>query len=289
MAHSDIPFAADDAHTFLPWIICVMACMAALLLCLGLTAGSWITDRHDTYTNRFTVNIPATTDDLPAKISKIGSILEKYPGVTGVAPVSETHLREMLKPWLGNSDAIEGLPLPAVFDVTMDGITPIDYKALQIRLGTIAAGTEVDAHERWVASFASFSSVTQYTIAVLATFIIGALGLMIAFTSRTALKLHARTVQLLHSIGAEDGYIARQFQLEAFLLTLRGTAPGCLAAGLIYWTVGWYLASLHATMLPSMAMNVSHFLLLLLMPLICGGVAWAAARVSVIRQLQRSL
>src|SRR5580704_17758878 len=98
MPHSDIPFAKDDAHTFLPWIISVMACMAALLLCLGLTAGGWIVDKHDSYTNRFTVNIPATVEELPGKLSKIQGILQKYPGVTGVEQVSESHLREMLKP-----------------------------------------------------------------------------------------------------------------------------------------------------------------------------------------------
>ena len=289
MAHSDIPFAKDDAHTFLPWIICVMACMAALLLCIGLTAGDWIADRHDTYTNRFTVNIPATVDDLPAKTGKIEDILQKYPGVTNVSRLSEDHLRDMLKPWLGTSDAVAGLPLPTIFDVTMNAATPLDYNALQARIGAIAPGAEIDAHQRWVATFAHFSVTTQYAISVLAALIIAALGLMIAFTSRTAFKLHTRTIQLLHSIGAEDGYIARQFQREAFLLTLRGTAPGCLIAGLLYWATGSYLASLHASMLPSLTMHAPHVLLLLLMPLICGGVAWAAARLSVIRQLRRSL
>lgn len=289
MAHSDIPFAKDDAHTFLPWIICVMTCMAALLLCLGLTAGNWITDRNDAYTNRFTVNIPATEDASLAKAEKIKNVLQRFPGVTRVDPVSESHLRDLLRPWLGDSNAVAGLPLPTVFEVTADKTKPVDYQALQTTLDAIAAGTEIDAHERWVVTFARFSTNTQYAISILAALIIGALGLMIAFTSRTAFRLHGRTIQLLHSIGAEDGYIARQFQREAFLLTLRGTAPGCLIAGITYWLTGWYLASLRASMLPSLAMHGSHVMLLLLMPLICGGVAWTAARFSVIRQLQRSL
>ena len=44
------------------------------------------------------------------------------------------------------------------------------------------------------------------------------------YVSRAALKLHSRTVSLLHSIGAEDHYITWQFQQEAFLLVLKGTA-----------------------------------------------------------------
>src|SRR6185295_7663534 len=150
-------------------------------------------------------------------------------------------------------------------------------------------GVEVDAHERWIASFSDFSAAMQLLIAMLAAIIVGGMSLMIAFTSRASLKLHAKTVHLLHSIGAEDEYITRQFQHEALLLTLRGAVPGCIAAGFAYWIAGSYMASLPSSMLPSLAITVPHLGLLVLMPVLCGLVAWMAARLSVIKQLQRVL
>lgn len=289
MVKFDIPFAKDDAHAFLPWVIGIMVCMATLLLCLGVTLGSWVIDRNDTYSNSFTINIPANTDDLPAKVARVKEAVLKVPGVTKVSVLSDHKLEELLKPWLGTSEFSGDLPLPAVIDVTADGKTEIQYKDVQDKLVTIAAGTEVDAHERWVDSFSHFSRAMQALITGLATLIMGGLALMIAFTSRASLKLHSRTVHLLHSIGAEDRYITRQFQHEAFWLTLRGTLPGCLIAGIGYWLSGMYIASLEATILPALTITGHHVLLLLMMPLLCGGVAWMSARFSVLKQLRHVL
>lgn len=286
---SDIPFSKDDAHAFLPWVIGIMACLATLLLCLGITVGGWIVDRHDTYTNSFTVNIPADTDNLSDKAPKIKDALQKLPGVILVSQVSERKLRDMLAPWLGNSDAADNLPLPMVFDVAVEKTAAIDYKSLQNKMASIAQGTEVDGHERWLNSFSDFSAAMRSMMNVLAALIVGGLALIIAFASRAALKLHARTVQLLHSIGAEDSYITHQFQRDAFLLTLRGTVPGCLFAGVAYWLSGFYVSSLKSTVLPSLAMGGTHILLLLVMPIACASVAWIAARLSIIQQLKHRL
>lgn len=289
MKKSDIPFNSDDAHAFLPWVIGIMVCIATLLLCLQLTVGSWMIDRSDSYTSSFTVNIPATTDDFTNKVGKIRGVLEKWPGVEKVSQVSDASLRDMLAPWLGSGDSVAQLPLPAVLDVTMAKKANLDFKDIESKLTAIAPGTEIDAHERWIAAFSDFSSTVKWLITLLALLIIGGMSLMIASTSRAALKLHARTVHLLHSIGAEDGYITRQFQREACLMTLRGTVPGVVLAGLAYWLVGKYAASLETSMLPSLSMSGKHLLLLISMPLACGAVAWVAARMSVLKQLQRVL
>lgn len=289
MPRSDIPFNTDDAHAFLPWIIGIMACMATLLLCLGLTAGGWIIDRHHTYANSFTVTLPAPRDDHAAKSSEVEKTLKALPGVADVNHVSESHLRDMLKPWLGSSNDTPDLPLPVVFDVTLRTGAHVDYKAVQKEVSAIVPGVEVDGHERWVSSFSSFSAAAQSIVAGLAIIIIGGLGLIIAFTSRAALKLHGRTVQLLHAIGAEDIYIMRQFQREAVKLALYGALPGVIAAGLVYWGAGIYITSLQASLLPALPITASHLALLVLMPVCCSAVAWAAARLSVIRQLRRVL
>lgn len=289
MKRPDIYFAADDAHAFLPWVIGVMACMATLLLCLGLTFSGWIVDRNASVSNSFTVNIPAATDDKDAKAVKMISALRTTSGVTGVERLSDDALKDMLSSWIGSGETTADLPLPAVLDVATDGITAIDYKKLQGQLSSIAPGTEVDAHERWVESFAHFSLATRWILTTLAAVIIGSLALMVAFTSRASLKLHARTVSLLHSIGAEDNYITRQFQREAFLLSMRGTVPGALAAGLGYWAAGRYATGLQSTLLPSLSMSNAHWTLLVLMPLCCAIVACLAARFAIVRQLQHVL
>ena len=286
---SDIYFAGDDSHAFLPWIIGIMASMATLLLCLGITVGGWVVDHDNNYANSFTVNIPSSAENLSEKLPDVINALQKMHGVTNVSQISEDKLRTLLKPWLGTSEGSEALPLPVVFDVTIEHKASVNYKQLQSSLTSIIDGTQVDSHELWVDSFVSFSSALRSLMTILASLIIGGLALMIAFTSRASLKLHSRTVNLLHSIGAEDRYIMRQFQYEAFLVTLRGTVPGCIAAGVAYWSAGMYMASLKASIIPSFSMSLPHFALLVAMPLACGTVATLAARISVFKQLQRVL
>ena len=286
---SDIYFSGDDAHAFMPWVVGIMACMATLLLCLGVSIGNWIVDRGGNYANSFTVNIPINNEDLAIKLEDIQKYLGDLPGVTQISQINEAKLRDMLKPWLGNSETVDALPLPIVLEITTDSTAKLDYKTVQTRVAKIAPGTQIDTHEAWVASFSKFSSTMRALMTVLAGLIVGGLALMVAFTSRASLKLHARTVSLLHSIGAEDRYIVKQFQLEAFMVTLYGTIPGCVFAGLCYWIAGFYVASLQSSILPPITLQWSHLLLLITMPLLCGGIAWIAARLSVVKQLQRVL
>jgi cell division transport system permease protein len=289
MTQPDINFSNDDSHAFLPWVIGVMVGLATLLLCLGLTVDGWIIDRNENYDNRFTVTIPATTSNLDTKMKLIRETLEANKSVTLIDEVSDTRLLSMLESWIGNIESADNLPLPKVLDVTATNGHTVNYKELQSKLTIIAPGTTVSSHERWIASFSQFSSALETLIALLAVLIIVSLGLTIAFTSRASLKLHAKTVGLLHSIGAEDRYISRQFQQDACMLTLYGTVPGCLLAGLAYWGTGFYMASLEASMLPSFSMGGAHLALLVIMPIACASVAWIAARLSVLQQLHHKL
>lgn len=289
LSRTDIPFSGDDAHAFLPWVVGIMASLATLMLCLAISVGGWILDRGGSYTNTFTVNISATADGVGDKLPAIEDALKAADGVLIIRRESDESLRDLLRPWLGNSDSLDALPLPIVYEVTVQDAEAVDHPALQKKLDAIMPGIEVDTHERWVASFSHFSSAVRTLMGILSGMVIGGLALMIAFMCRASLKLHARTVNLLHSIGAADAYIMRQFQYEAMLVTLRGTVPGCLLAGLAYWAAGSYMATLQSALMPPFSMQAGHFMLIVLMPLACGSVAWLAARISVFKQLQRVL
>ncbi|NBX04356.1 MAG: FtsX-like permease family protein [Alphaproteobacteria bacterium] len=289
MTRYDIAFSSDDTHRFLPWLIALMVAMAALLLCFGASINGWVVDRHGAYSSNFTVEIPAQDEDSAPKIDKIRDSLQKIKGVARVSQVSDEHMQELLKPWF-DGDMMKDLPVPAVFEVAMEPKAPApNYPELQKTLSDIIAGTQVDARERWVASFTQFSSALQSIVGGMAAVIALAMAVTIAFSSRASLHLHSQSVGLLHSIGAEDGYIASQFQREAFLLTLRGALIGCISAGALYVAAGHYVASLNVASLPSLAMTPLHLALLLVLPLLCGVVAWMTAYVTVRRQLQKVL
>jgi cell division transport system permease protein len=289
MIRTDIYFAGDDSHRFLPWLVGVMVCLAAILLNLGITVSGWIANQHTSYSSSFTVNLPASTENLERKLAEVNAKLKQTPGIASAVVMKESELLSLLSPWLGESSARGALPLPTVIDVTTAPNASIDYRILQKNLAEIAPGTELDAHEQWIATFASFASTAKWLLMSLAAVIVAAIAVMIAFTSRAALKLHGRTVQLLHAVGAEDNYIARQFQMDAFRMVLPAAFGGALLAVVLFFAISRYLASLPASILPAFSLNGEHAALLFFLPLSCGFLAWLVARVSVLRQLRRSL
>jgi cell division transport system permease protein len=283
----DIPFSADDAHRFMPWLIAMMAGLATFFLALGLSVNHWVGDRHVEYSRSFTVNIPAHENQAD-RVAKVQNVLSKTPGVTQITQIPDYKIKEMLKPWLGNSP-IDDLPLPAVLDVTLAQNARINPSGLQKGLSTLVPDIEVDAHERWMQTFSQFSAAIRTVTLVLALLVIGGMAVTIAFTSRAALKLHSKTVHLLHTIGAEDSYIMRQFQQEAVRITLPGAMAGVACAAILYSSLSKYIASLKISLVPPLALSTSHMALFILLPIICAAAAWIVARVSIALQLQRTL
>ncbi len=286
----DISFAGDEAHTFLPWLVGIMAGLTAFLLCLGITVNHWVVNRESSYSNSFAVSIPAEFADQKETIARQREILEKTEGVAQVSEIPREKLQDMLKPWLGGHNASADLPLPVVFDVSLTtSAASVNVPQLQKRLAALAPGTEIDTQEHWAQAFTSFSDSIKYLSFLLATLLVGSMFMTVAFSSRASLKLHMRTVLLLHSIGAEDRYITNQFQQEAFRLVLPAAFAGCMAAGIGYWCVGTYMASLRISVMPAIVITQPHAALLLLMPLLCAFTAWVVARIAITTQLQNTL
>lgn len=285
---TDIPFATDDTQRFLPWLTGVMVGLAAFFLCVGLSLNDWVIGKNISYSGSFTVNIPAS-DTQKERTEKIIHALKKIPGVKKVEPIDDAQLKEMLAPWIGDH-SFDGLPLPTVLNVTLaNPQIVINYDETQKSLSYIAPGVEIDAHERWSQSFSHFSNALQHLTNGLALLVIAALAITIAFTSRASLKLHNQAVHLLHSIGADDQYIVRQFQQEAVRVVLPGALAGCLVSALLYWGISVYMASLNMTLLPPMPIAFSHVILLTAMVPICVIAAWMVAHFSIAMQLKRIL
>jgi cell division transport system permease protein len=289
---SDIAFSSDDSHRFLPWLIGMMVTLAALLLCYVVTINGWVVERHGNYANNFTVNIPVVDAEKPPSEEMIAAVIEslqKTKGVTTVNRLSNNTLQNMLVPWLGTSAVTSQLPLPVVIDVALAKGASINHRSLQESLSSFAPAVEVDAHETWVKAFLEFSFAVRSMLVVLSIIIIAAIILMIAFTSRASLHLHGKSVRLLHSIGAEDQYIAKQFQQEACFVTLRGALAGCAFAAASFWGIGFYLNSLENASIPSFDLSLPHIILLIATPVACAALAWVTARFSVLAQLRQML
>jgi cell division transport system permease protein len=113
---------------------------------------------------------------------------------------------------------------------------------------------------------------------------------VVVLAMRATLAANHDVLEVLHLIGARDGFVARQFQAHAVRLSLRGALLGCaltvlVGAGLLYLWFGLdgVVAALAGYPWPAQAAA------LVAVPATTVLIATLAARWAVLRELARML
>jgi cell division transport system permease protein len=281
----DLPLRQDASGRFLPWIIALMVYLAAAggitLIWLDDALRSWNLE----LTSTWTLQVPA--DASAARIDMTLGALRQAKGIVSARLLDQTETAELLKPWLGSSMPIDALPLPKLIDIRIDPNTPIDQATLDRQLDSIVPGAQLDNNASWLGGIRRFALRAEGLVStgvVVVTLLIVAI---VVFTARIGLAIHRSVIELLHLLGAPDPYIARQFQVHALWLGLRGAIIGDAAALATVAILG-PAGSMLALPIPVTTHGVFDWrlwLLLIVALLAAGGVAMVTARVTVLRQL----
>jgi cell division transport system permease protein len=281
---ADLPFERDQATRFLPWIVALMVFLGALSLAAATAIGGAI-DRWDTnLTGRITVQVPAKAAG-PKTLTRLVDALTATPGITRAEALSGDATRALVEPWLGSVDADLDLPLPAVIDVETAAGTVFDVNLLAGRLIKIAPGIIVDDHRVWLAPLIRVArTVELVAFAILALIGLTAVSAVI-FATRSGLAVHSAIINLLHVMGAQDTYIARQFQMQAMMLGVRGGIIGSVAAVIVLFVLTTMSAGIDVALLPSASLSPSQWPLLIIVPVAAVIIAMTTARVTVLRTL----
>src|SRR5262249_38395988 len=100
------------------------------------------------------------------------------------------------------------------------------------------------------------------------------------------LAAHKRVIEILHLVGAHDGYVAGQFQRHAFSRGLAGGVIGAAVAAAIILAAGQWLPGVDKT---ALALRPAQWLAVASLPLAGALLAMATARYTVLRSLRRIL
>lgn len=292
LAHRDVPLDKDPAARFLPWLIAFMVYLAALALA-GAIAVSNLTERWDSgLSDQMTVQVPpprgGDNDGLHAeRVAAALEILRGERGVRAAESVDDGEMAALLEPWLGEGAAREDLPLPALIAVEVEPANPPDPERLQGMLRAVSPGVVVEDHKRTLGRFLAVTQSLQLLALLVVGLVAGAAVISVVFVTRTGLAVHRQVIELLHLIGARDGYIAAQFQRQALKLGLAGGLIGVALAGVTILLLGQVFAASGSVVVPDLGLSFRQWLLLALIPLATTLVAMATARWTVLRTLAR--
>jgi len=287
LRRTDLPLDRDASGRFLPWLVAVMVYLAALALICAIGANKVVTRWDQGLAGRMTVQVPTSEPEGDNRADEVLAALKAIPGVRSAETLGAEEIARLLEPWLGTGAAYQDLPMPTLIAVRIDRAAPPDMAQLRRRLTQIAPGTVLDDHQSWLGKLLDLARSVQL-VAALVVGLVGASAVtMVIFATRMGLSVHGRVIELLHLVGAQDSYVASQFQAHALRLALRGGVLGLLMAVLTVLLVANLLGQSDAVALPDLSLLPIEWSLLPLLPLVVALIAMVTARLTVLRTLGR--
>jgi cell division transport system permease protein len=286
---TDIPFARDDAHRLLPVMVACLIAFAALLFSVAISISHTLDGQSRAAVGSLQVEVPRSK---AADATLMGSIMTEIKRTSGVREakiITTEEMNTLLKPWLGEDIALEELSVPVMIDVITEvdaGKTTVDVDGLRRALRKFDSNIRVDDRGPWAVQVTQATSLVQALMIFIALLLVTCVIAMIVLLAKTSLRLHFKTVSLLHMFGATDEYILRQFQYNSAWLAARGGAAGALAAALIFTVMAMLSVQWHSPLVPEISLSIGHGVMLVILPIFTALVALVATRLTVQSMLE---
>jgi cell division transport system permease protein len=229
-------------------VVAIMTFLASLttgaVILVGTAAGEWQSDVAREVTIQV---IPAPGRDMEATVAKAVSVARAFPGIADVRPYSKEQSSALLEPWLGSGLTLDELPVPRLIVVRISGGTAPDIPQLRRMLTEQVPGAVLDDHRGWIERMRAMASSAVAGGVVILILVVTATMLSVTFATRGAMATNKPVIEVLHFVGAKNGYIAGHFQKHFLILGLQGGAVGGGAAILLFTFAGvfsnWFAGS----------------------------------------------
>jgi cell division transport system permease protein len=216
-------------------VIAIMTFLACLTAGGAILVAGASQDWRGEVSREVTIQIkPAAGQDIDVQVAKAADAARRAPGVADVRALSRQESEKLLEPWLGNGLDLTELPIPRLIVVRMQDLTPRDIAALRQALAAQAPGASLDDHRLWLARLDTMADAIVLFAALLFLLMISAMAMAVGFATRGAMAGNREIIEVLHFVGAADGYISRQFQSHFLRLGLRGGLLGGALAALFF-------------------------------------------------------
>ncbi len=222
-------------------IMTFLACMTTgAVMLMYASAADWQSE----IAREVTIQVrPAGKGDVEAEVQKAADIARSFPGIAEVRPYTKEQSASLLEPWLGSGLAIEDLPVPRVIVLKLAAGAIARSRRIAQTFVRARHGCEPRRSSRLRRPHARDGEFGGGGGLVILGLMLAATMLSVTFATKGAMAANRPIVEVLHLIGAKDGFIAGQFQRHFLMLGIKGGAIGGGAAmalfGLVGLTGGW--------------------------------------------------
>jgi cell division transport system permease protein len=224
------------ADRILPLLVAAMAFLAALALAGWFGTAALARHWREGAGTALTVQVPQGEAKAAlgetSRLAAVLAVLAATPGVASSHALSARELAEVLRPWIGSADGDTealAIPVPAVIAVRLNN-ADVDLAPLSRRLSAAAPGTLVEDHGVWIGRLTVLARSLQGCAALALLVVAIVAAAVIALATRAGLATRREAIEIVHGLGAADGYIAGRFAARATLLAAIGATIGGAAA-----------------------------------------------------------
>jgi len=229
-------------------VVAIMTFLASLttgaVLLIGNAASEWQSDVAREVTVQI---IPAPGRDLDASVDKAVAAARTFPGIGDVRAYSKEESSKLLEPWLGSGLKLDELPVPRLIVVKIAVGAAPDLPQLRRILAEQVPGATLDDHRGWIDRMRAMAGTAVAAGVGILILVIAATMLSVTFATRGAMATNKPVIEVLHFVGAKNGFIAGRFQRHFLLLGLQGGAIGGGIAALLFVLAGaisgWFAGS----------------------------------------------
>jgi cell division transport system permease protein len=221
-------------------VVAIMTFLASLttgaVILVGNAAGEWQSD----ISREVTIQVaPAQGRDVDAAVEKAAAIARESPGIAEVRPYSKEESAKLLEPWLGSGLSLNELPVPRLIVVRISANAAPDLTQLRRVLADQVPGAMLDDHRGWIDRMRTMAGSAVAAGVFILFLVFAATILSVTFATRGAMATNKSVIEVLHFVGAKNGFIARNFQHHFLFLGLQGGAIGGGAAMVLFALAGF--------------------------------------------------
>lgn len=231
------PLAPTDsvAGRSLVIVIAITTFLAALAAGAALLVADASADWRKELAREITVQVrPVEGRDLEADVQAVTRTVQTASGVREARPYTKEESEALLAPWLGEGLDLAELPTPRMVVVKIDPSGPPDLSKLRASLAQATPAAVLDDHRVWLERLSRMAGTVVALAALVFVLIVAAMAVAVASATRAAVATNREIVEVLHLVGADDAFIASEFQRRFLALGLRGAAIGGGAATLFF-------------------------------------------------------
>lgn len=279
------------ADRMLPFLVAAMAFLAALgmggWVGAAALAQRWQAGPEASLTVQVPQPLEMAVGSSENRLDRAVSILNDAAEVAEARVVSKAEMAELLRPWLGDGKAFPAVPLPGVIAVRLSD-PDASTAALATRLDAAVPGALVENHDVWLGRLARLARSLQACAGAALLVLTAVAAAVVAVATRAGLAARREAIEIVHGLGASDGYIAGRFAARTTGLAATGALVGAVAAApALLW-----MAQLAAPFLEGgdpgwgAAVPPGFWMLLAALPLTAAAIGFVTAQATVRRWLR---